>query len=126
MMCAVSQGCRNFVSCVMRRAFPLRKEAPDVESRGHLVYAKGAQHTMQTNVLSVGSLVDVTSYSPFRGLRGTIQVVNTIADESEEPFCFYLVSLEGTHIHEPVWFENHEVEEIEVMASPLVNLQQNA
>jgi len=80
---------------------------------------------MQTNILPVGSLVDVTSYSPFRGLRGTIQVVNTIVDESEDPFCFYLVALEGTHIPEPVWFENHEVEEIEVLASPLVDLQEN-
>ena len=51
---------------------------------------------MQTNVLPVGSFVDVTSYSPFRGLKGTVQMVNTIADEAEEPFCFYLVALEGT------------------------------
>ena len=65
---------------------------------------------MQTNVLPVGSLVDVTSYSPFRGLKGTVQAVNTIADEDEEPFCFYLVALEGTHIQEPIWFEHHEVE----------------
>jgi hypothetical protein len=72
---------------------------------------------MQTNILPVGSLVDVTSYSPFRGLRGTIQAVNTIADESEEPFCFYLVALEGTHIREPIWFEYTEVEAIELVAS---------
>jgi len=77
---------------------------------------------MQTNVLPVGSLVDVTSYSPFRGLKGTIQTVNTIADEAEEPFCFYLVDLEGTQIHEPVWFEHTEVEAVEVIASPLVDL----
>jgi len=77
---------------------------------------------MQTNVLPVGSLVDVISYSPFRGLKGTVQTVNTIADEAEEPFCFYLVALEGTQIQEPVWFEHDEVEAVEVLASPLVDL----
>jgi len=28
----------------------------------------------------------------------------------DEPFCFYLVALEGLHIKEPMWFEYHEVE----------------
>ena len=77
---------------------------------------------MQTNILPVGSLVDVISYSPFRGLRGTVQMVNTIADEAEEPFCFYLVALEGTQLQEPVWFEHDEVEAVEVLASPMVDL----
>ena len=75
---------------------------------------------MQNTVLPVGSLVDVTSYGPFRGLKGTIQTVNTIADEAEEPFCFYLVSLERTLIQEPIWFEHNEVEAAEEVASPLV------
>ena len=77
---------------------------------------------MQTHVLPVGSLVDVTSYGPFRGLKGTVQMVNTIADEAEELFCFYLVALEGTHIQEPIWFEHDEVEAAEVVAAPLVAL----
>ena len=77
---------------------------------------------MQTNVLPVGSLVDVTSYGPFRGLKGTVQVVNMIADEAEELFCFYLIALEGTHIQEPIWFEHNEVEVAEVVTSPLVEL----
>jgi len=80
---------------------------------------------MQTNILPVGSLVDVISYSPFRGLRGTIEVVNTITDESEQPFCFYLVTLEGAHIQKPIWFEYNEVEAVELVASPLVGLQVN-
>ena len=80
---------------------------------------------MHTNVLPVGSLVDVTSYSPFRGLKGTVQMVNTIDDEAEEPFCFYLVDLEGTHIPEPVWFEHNEVEAAEVVTSPLTDLEVN-
>ena len=80
---------------------------------------------MQTTVLPVGSLVDVTCYCPFRGLKGTIQTVSTIADEAEEPFCFYLVDLEGTHIQEPIWFEHNEVEAVEVVASPVADLERN-
>ena len=80
---------------------------------------------MPDNVLPVGSLVDVTSYSPFRGLKGTIQMVNAIADEAEEPFCFYLVDLEGTHIQEPIWFEHDEVEAAEGTASRVADLKIN-
>ncbi len=80
---------------------------------------------MQTTVLPIGSLVDVTCYCPFRGLKGTIQRVNTIADETEEPFCFYLVDLEATHIQEPIWFEHNEVVAAEEVASPLVDLEVN-
>ncbi|HEX6552121.1 MAG TPA: hypothetical protein VF026_05110 [Ktedonobacteraceae bacterium] len=60
----------------------------------------------------VGSRVRVTSYSPFRGLEGTIRMVDSIADGMEETFCFYLVALQGARISEPVWFEHHEVESI--------------
>ena len=67
-----------------------------------------------------GSPVQVTSYSPFRGLNGTIQAVDTISDDGEEPFCFYLVDLEGTQLKEPMWFENDEVE---LITSPLVALE---
>lgn len=65
---------------------------------------------MQLDNLPVGSRVYVTNYSPFRGLRGTIKVVNAIADGSEEPFCFYQIALEGAYIKEPIWFEYTEVE----------------
>ena len=76
---------------------------------------------MQNTVLPVGSLVDVISYGPFRGLKGTVQTVNTIADEAEEQFCFYLVALEGTHIREPIWLEHNEVEAAEEVASPMAS-----
>jgi hypothetical protein len=66
-------------------------------------------------VLQVGSLVRVTGYGPFRGLRGTIRTVDTISADLQEPFCFYLVALVGAHIKEPIWFEYHEVEGV---ASP--------
>lgn len=91
----------------------------------HLVQKKGVQLTMQNTVLPVGSLVDVTSYGPFRGLKGTVQVVNAIDDEAEEPFCFYLVELEGVQAHEPIWFEHTEVEAAEEVASPLADITRN-
>jgi hypothetical protein len=28
----------------------------------------------------------------------------------EEPFCFYLIALEGVQLKEPIWFEYTEVE----------------
>ena len=62
------------------------------------------------NVLQVGSRIRVTSYGPFRGLKGTIHTVDTIIADLEEPFCFYLVALDGTYMKEPVWFEYNEVE----------------
>ena len=80
---------------------------------------------MQTTVFPVGSLIDVTSYSPFRGLKGTVQRVSPMADDVEELFCFYLVDLEGTHIQEPIWFEHNEVVAAEVVASPVVDLEGN-
>ena len=71
-------------------------------------------------IYPVGSPVHVTSYSPFRGLNGTIQAVDTISDDVEEPFCFYLVDLEGTQLKEPMWFE---YDEVELITSSLVALE---
>jgi hypothetical protein len=50
------------------------------------------------------------SYSPFRGLRGTIRTVDSIAAGPGKPFCFYLIALEGAHVQEPIWFDYDEVE----------------
>ena len=55
-------------------------------------------------------------------MRGTIRRVDTISDELEEPFCFYLVDLEGAQIREPMWFE---YDEVEVVPSPLAALNEN-
>jgi hypothetical protein len=74
----------------------------------------------EQNISPPGSPVQVTSYSPFRGLNGTIQTVDTISDDFEEPFCFYLVALEGSQIKEPIWFE---YDEVELVTSPLVALE---
>ena len=65
-------------------------------------------------VYPVAGRVRVTSYSPFRGLKGTIRTVDSIPHlEGEEPFCFYHIELEGAHIKEPIWFEYNEVELVE-------------
>jgi len=67
---------------------------------------------MEKSILQVGNRVRITSYGPFRGLRGIIQRVDELPPTPGqfEPFCFYLVRLEGAHIKEPVWFHYEEVE----------------
>jgi hypothetical protein len=66
---------------------------------------------MGYNVLPVGSRIRVISYTPFRGLRGTIKTVDAISPhEGEELFCFYCIALEGVNFQEPIWFEHDEVE----------------
>jgi hypothetical protein len=42
-------------------------------------------------------------------------MVDAIPTESEEPFCFYLVALEGSYVKEPVWFT---CDEVELIAEP--------
>ena len=71
---------------------------------------------MGNHVFPVRNRVRVTSYGPFRGLEGTIQIVEEIAGDLEEPFCFYLIKLEGASIPQPVWFESQEVELIDAPA----------
>ncbi len=84
---------------------------PDAASR-----AKSASREHFTaqgkHVLQQGSRVCVTSRGPFWGLRGTIQTVDAIPTDVGEPFCFYLVALEGAQIKDPVWFAYDEVEEV--------------
>ena len=65
---------------------------------------------MSSEVFAVGGRVRVTSYCPFRGMRGTIRTVDTIAGDLKEPFCFYQIALDRAHIQEPVWFAYNEVE----------------
>lgn len=65
---------------------------------------------MSNIVHPTGNQVRVTSYGPFRGLKGTILIVDQIVDDLDDPFCFYLVALEGASLAGPVWFEYHEVE----------------
>ena len=64
---------------------------------------------MKSHLFAVGSRVRVVSYSPFRGLRGTIRTIHR-PPPLEEPFWFYQIELEGTHLKEPMWFPSEEVE----------------
>lgn len=64
--------------------------------------------------------MQVTSYGPFRGLRGTVRSVHTFADDLDEPFCFYLIALDGAQTKEPIWFA---YDEVELVASHFVMLQ---
>ena len=86
-------------------------------TREATLWASGSWEKSSTeyggNVLQVGSRIRVTSYGPFRGLKGTIRIVDTITADLEEPFCFYLVALDGTYMKEPVWFEYNEVEGVD-------------
>jgi hypothetical protein len=75
------------------------------------------------NAFPVGSLVRIANYSPFRGRKGIIRNVDSIFDDGEQPFCFYLVTMEGTQLKEPMWFE---YDEIELITSPLVASQADA
>ena len=65
---------------------------------------------MEVDVFPLGSQVRITNGGPFRGLRGTILTIHMIAAALDEPFCFYLVALEGVQTEEPMWFEYYEVE----------------
>lgn len=71
------------------------------------------------NVFRVDTRVRVTSYGPFRGLTGTIRTVDLISADFEEPFCFYQITLDGTYIREPIWFEYHEVELVAPASVPV-------
>jgi hypothetical protein len=74
----------------------------------------------EIHILQVGSRVRVTSYGPFRELRGTIRTVDAIPADLQEPFCFYLVALDGTYSKNPIWFDYREVEP---MTSSIPTLQ---
>jgi len=66
---------------------------------------------MQDTIFEVGNHVQIMSYGPFRGLRGTVRTVDTIVlgREDDKTFCFYRIALEGAYIQEPIWFEFDEV-----------------
>ena len=73
---------------------------------------------LHNSLFPAGNRVRVTSHGPFRGLNGTIRQIDSIVDDLEDPFCFYLIELERANIAEAIWFEYHEVEFIGI---PLLN-----
>jgi hypothetical protein len=64
---------------------------------------------VEKNVLPIGCGVCVTHASPLRGCKGTILAIHMIATPGEPTCCFYLVTLDGAYLREPLWFEYHEV-----------------
>lgn len=59
----------------------------------------------------IGNKIRIVSYNPFRGLTGTIRTIHKMSD-FDEPFCLYLIDLDGSHIKEAVWFHHEEVESV--------------
>jgi hypothetical protein len=83
--------------------------------------------SMESNVFSVGSRVRVTSYGPFRGLKGTIRTAHCLPPV-EEPWCFYQIVLEGAYLKEAIWFSSEEIELLspsQSLASQESRAQQN-
>lgn len=76
---------------------------------------------MTTHLAVPGKRVQIINYSPFRGLKGTIQHVHTIDDDAEDPFCFYLVTLDS--LQEPIWFEYTEIEFLNALPVPVFRLK---
>ncbi len=64
---------------------------------------------MENHIFREGSRVRVTSYGPFKGLKGTIRKAHCLPP-CEDPWCFYQVVLEGAYLKEPIWFSFEEVE----------------
>lgn len=73
------------------------------------LYEQERNLSMGSDVFPEGSRVRVVSYSPFRGLKGTIRTVQHIAP-LEDMFCFYKIEIEGAQVKEPIWFTYEEVE----------------
>ena len=73
----------------------------------------GGQHILEGDIFPIGSRIRVANDSPLRGLKGTIIAINVIATPGEPTFCFYKIALDNTQLHEPLWFEYHEVELVE-------------
>ena len=69
---------------------------------------------MESNVLPVGSLVYVTCYGPYWGLRGIIRAVDVITlVDTQESLSFYLVALQEGQIEEPLWLVHDDVAVVE-------------
>ena len=81
---------------------------------------------MRNHAFASGSRVQVTSYGPFRGLKGTILQINTLTDDWDEMSCLYFIALYGTICAEPIWFDSNEIELIGVRLPPFAPPNQRA
>ncbi len=64
---------------------------------------------MENSIFTEGNCVRVTSYGPFRGLKGTIRRAHCLPP-CEDPWCFYQIVLEGAYLKQPIWFSSEELE----------------
>lgn len=68
---------------------------------------------METYAYTVGSLVFVTAYGPYWGLRGNIQTIDVIKLVDQSPVYFYLVAFYGEQIKEPLWLMHDDIAIVE-------------
>lgn len=75
---------------------------------------------MESNFLPVGSLVYVTCYGPYWGLRGIIRAVDAIAlADGQECVYFYLVALQDGQMKEPLWLVHDDLAGVEGNKVPI-------
>jgi hypothetical protein len=72
---------------------------------------------MQTDRCAKGKRVRVTSYGPFRGLKGTIQCVSVLDHVETEPCYFYLIALDA--LQRPLCFAHSDVEFLDALPVPV-------
>ena len=63
---------------------------------------------MDAPVIPIGARVRIINYSPYRGLAGTVQKIETIRHENDH-YEFYQIDLEGVQVNDPLWFEKEEL-----------------
>jgi hypothetical protein len=76
-------------SILAQEELVMQSEAYLISGQNSIVFVSTSQRgdvsTMKNNILPVGSNIQVTSNSHFRGLIGTILMVDNIAADLEEP-----------------------------------------
>jgi len=68
---------------------------------------------MEFEALSTGSLVYVTSYGPYWGLRGTILAVDAVVLTDQDSLYFYLVVFHEGPTREPLWLVHDDVARVD-------------
>jgi len=72
---------------------------------------------MDEPIYTVGTLVQVTSYGPFFGCKGTIRALDFIGEADGAPIVFYLVTLHDEPRKE-LWLEHDAVAAVSGEAGP--------
>jgi hypothetical protein len=71
-----------------------------------------ADHVIWTREYLVAAIAATQDAQTAAGclLKNQEHLGNAIPADLKEPFCFYLVALDGTYSKEPIWFDYREVE----------------